>query len=419
MSKDGEVILLDVVLRHFVSELKDALVFDVTFKSVVGLLLKGSLCATFGPLGAIFPDIATFFAKVGYKSAQEIYNVRRTSSGLIIAERERSVISSHSPTQMPEHYEIPLTDLMTPGQFAGKFRPLNLRDTNTIHNILGVDRQKCNECGNYIIWSFSHALHCSQNPFKTTASSTSSQTRCPVCGNHIFREFGHTDDCLLNPLSVPPSYSGNLLTDLKSPFQESFVLPTITSKMSLCIECGRIISKPQDHLPTCSKNPSHPFLTQCSECGAYVTGLQGHLPTCSKNPLHPFLTQCSECGAYVTGLQGHLPTCSKNPLHPLPAMTLSLCHECSRIISKPQDHLPTCSKNPSHPFLTQCSECGAYVTGLQGHLPTCSKNPPIYSFSSPVDVSPSLKWCHECASLILKPENHKLTCSEHPFNRGF
>lgn len=249
------------MFRVFLAELKDTVIYELGVSGIMSLLLKQTLCAAFGPIGAMLPDATAFLAKVATKSYQEIqasYDVHTTRSGLLVAEHQNPSILYDSSIILPDHYETPIERLTMPDSYSSHFELLGLQDANLIRSSLGALGTQCQECKQHINWSYDHSPTCSQHPLAVRPVSKLSDQeyigrKCPACGMYVLGNIGHSSNCTANLFNKPSSPRlGSFLQSYNAPLE---TFQTYITGLNKCDECGNYISKSTDHKAYCSKYP--------------------------------------------------------------------------------------------------------------------------------------------------------------------
>jgi hypothetical protein len=123
MATDDEKIL-KMILRITARELGEEICFS-TYRSALGLLVKGAFSAALGPVAFVLPleDVITFATKLGYRYVQGwrqarvagvVYDYETTKSGVTRARVSDPATLTSMPVPLPKEIEISTSDLFRP-----------------------------------------------------------------------------------------------------------------------------------------------------------------------------------------------------------------------------------------------------------------------------------------------------------------
>lgn len=172
--------ILEILLKVIAKDLGEEALYS-SYKSVLGILLRGGLTFALGPVGYALPvsDLVAWLTKISIKTAAEIrearvsgvtYNVHTTGSGLLIAETNNSAALQSLPFHLPEYLELSRNDLFdwktSPVSATPELNPSGLYRIDPVQVFQPLNNPLiCLECGQSV---YSHAFSCSQNQLKAT-----------------------------------------------------------------------------------------------------------------------------------------------------------------------------------------------------------------------------------------------------------
>ena len=301
--------ILDIFFKAARKDIKKKFLAGA-FEAVLNIFVKGALTFVMGPISLIIPytRIASWFFEWGVDTNDELesikyrdteYDVRRTDSGLLIAENKKPLLDLNTDLLLPNYYESSLKRFNNIPSF--NYKTYNSIDSfRKDFSYIDLDTNTCHECGSILPL---HKDSCSKSYKNLPIFDI---TKCSECG---YTGYQHSFSCSKNPINK--------------------------IKINTCDECGHVLPL---HYDSCSKSykifPTFD-ITKCSECGE--TGYK-HSYSCSQNPINKIkINTCNECG-HVLPL--HYDSCSKS-FYNISKFNITKCSECGEILPK---HKYSCSK---------------------------------------------------------------------------